>query len=49
MEYTKEQVIASLELHNWSSGPRCKNCVYKNHVNCLADLLTDTIALLKED
>ena len=48
MKYTKEQVITSLELHNWSSGARCKNCSYKNHVNCTTDLLTDAIALLKD-
>ena len=48
MKYTKEQVISSLELHNWSSGARCKNCSYKNHVNCTTDLLTDAIALLKD-
>lgn len=48
MKYTREQVITSLELHNWSSGARCKNCSYKNHVNCTTDLLTDAIALLKD-
>ena len=48
MKYTKEQVITSLELHNWSSGARCKNCSYKNHVNCTTDLLTDAILLLKD-
>lgn len=48
MKYTREQVIKSLELHNWSSGARCKNCSYKNHVNCTTDLLTDAIALLKD-
>ena len=46
-EHTPEEVEKALELHNTYSGAHCRDCPYKNHVDCKDDMMLDALALIR--